>query len=386
MMNNQAISVSTPGRICLFGEHQDYLGLPVIAAAISCRIQINAERIDQPTVHLELPDIGSQEVFSLTELPLSYQHDRDYFRSAINVLMREGFQFGHGLAGEVRGRIPINAGTSSSSALLISWLNVLTQLADNPRELTARQLAELAYRAEVLEFGEPGGMMDHYATAVGGVIYLESQPAIRLETYKPALGAFVLGDSQEPKDTIGILARVKHGMLRIAKQLTELNPGFSLHTTELTEVTEFKDVLSKDDYILLKGTLSNRDILRQALGLIRASEQAGTPLDHTRLGQLLTEHHANLRDAQQISTPKINRMLDAALAAGALGGKINGSGGGGCMFAYAPGDASPGEVDNDPLATARRVAEAIEREGGRAYIVSVDEGTVRHPLATSTVL
>jgi galactokinase len=24
--------VSTPGRLCLFGEHQDYLGLPVIAA------------------------------------------------------------------------------------------------------------------------------------------------------------------------------------------------------------------------------------------------------------------------------------------------------------------------------------------------------------------
>ena len=27
------IAVSSPGRICLFGEHQDYLGLPVIAAA-----------------------------------------------------------------------------------------------------------------------------------------------------------------------------------------------------------------------------------------------------------------------------------------------------------------------------------------------------------------
>ena len=31
-------------------------------------------------------------------------------------------------------------------------------------------------------------------------------------------------------------------------------------------------------------------------------------------------------------------MLDAAMDAGAYGGKINGSGGGGCMFAYAPKD------------------------------------------------
>ncbi len=28
------IRVTAPGRICLFGEHQDFLGLPVIACAI----------------------------------------------------------------------------------------------------------------------------------------------------------------------------------------------------------------------------------------------------------------------------------------------------------------------------------------------------------------
>ncbi|GAB3880539.1 GHMP family kinase ATP-binding protein [Spirosoma agri] len=361
-MNKQPVSVSTPGRICLFGEHQDYLGLPVIAAAISCRIQIAAERIDQPAVRLRLPDIGRQEQFSLTDLPLTYQHDRDYFRSAINVLTRAGFRFSHGIDGEVRGQIPINAGTSSSSALLVTWLNVLSQLADNADELTPKRLAELAYMAEVLEFGEPGGMMDHYSTAVGGVIYLESKPTIYLEAYKPNLGTFVLGDSGEPKDTIGILGRVKYGMLRIVKQLTALNPAFSLHTTDIASIAKYKNLLSKDDYILLKGNLANRDILRKALALIQASDQSATSLDDGQLGQLLTDHHANLRDAQRISTPKIDRMLDAALTAGALGGKINGSGGGGCMFVYAP--------DN-----AESVAEAIQREGGRAYIVSVDEGT-----------
>lgn len=362
-MHTQSVSISTPGRICLFGEHQDYLGLPVIAAAISCRIQISANRVNDPHVQLNLPDINSQESFSLTSLPLTYQHDRDYFRSAINVLQRKGFQFSAGIEGEVRGEIPINAGTSSSSALLVSWLNVLTRLADNPQVLSAQQLAELAYLAEVLEFGEPGGMMDHYATAVGGVIYLESKPAIRLESYQPTLGTFVLGDSGEPKDTIGILGRVKHGMLRIVKQLTALDPTFSLHTTDSSAISEFQPYLSKDDYILLKGNLANRDILREALALIRTARDSGTALDDVKLGQLLTDHHTNLRDAQRISTPKINRMIDAALAAGALGGKINGSGGGGCMFVYAPNKAE-------------QVGEAIEREGGRAYIVSVAEGTM----------
>ena len=87
-----------------------------------------------------------------------------------------------------------------------------------------------------------------------------------------------------------------------------------------------------------------------------------TPLDHKRIGALLTEHQGILRDILKISTPKIDRMMDEALNAGALGGKINGSGGGGCMFAYAPENAE-------------RVAEAVGRAGGKAYIVMVDEGT-----------
>ncbi len=79
-------------------------------------------------------------------------------------------------------------------------------------------------------------------------------------------------------------------------------------------------------------------------------------------GALLSRHHRNLRDAQQISTPKIERMINASLEVGALGAKINGSGGGGCMFAYAPDHAEA-------------VAQAIEAQGGQAYIITVDEGT-----------
>ncbi|GAB4023858.1 mevalonate kinase family protein [Spirosoma koreense] len=355
--NPSSVVVSTPGRICLFGEHQDYLGLPVIAAAISRRIRVSAHSSEQQGFRLNLPDIGSAVNIPFVGSPLPYPEIRDYFRSAVNVLLREGFMFSRGIEGEVRGNIPINSGTSSSSALLVTWLNVLTQLADQPRQLSPERLAELAYIAEVLEFGEPGGMMDHYSTAVGDVIYLESTPAIALTKLHPELGTFVLGDSQEPKDTIGILKRVKVGMLAIIDQLKQVNPAFSLHHSAITEAAEFKDILTKDQYILLKGNLANRDILREALTVLQAPV-----LDHQRFGQLLNDHQTNLREAQRISTPKIDRMLAAALSAGALGGKINGSGGGGCMFAYAP---------NDP----ERVAEAIEREGGKAYVISVDRGT-----------
>ncbi|WP_234733525.1 mevalonate kinase family protein [Tellurirhabdus bombi] len=354
------VSISTPGRICLFGEHQDYLGLPVIAAAISRRISIVAEPITTPEVRLLLPDIDAKERFPLTPLPLPYQHERDYFRSAINVLFREGFRFSNGIKGEVSGNIPINAGTSSSSALLITWLNVLAQLADEPQELTPKRLAELAYKAEVLEFGEPGGMMDHYATAVGGVIYLESKPTIHVETFQPKLGAFVLGDSLEPKDTIGVLKHVKLGMLQAMNKISQFDPSFSLHTFPQNAADTYQHLLTQAEFSLFKGNLSDRDVLREALAMFRQGR-----IDHHSLGNLLNTHQTSLRDAKLVSTPKIDRMIDEALRAGAYGGKINGSGGGGCMFAYAP--------ENPEV-----VAEAIERAGGKAYIIWVDQGTIMH--------
>ena len=65
-------------------------------------------------------------------------------------------------------------------------------------------------------------------------------------------------------------------------------------------------------------------------------------------GRLLTAHHAILRDILGTSTPRIDALLDAACAAGAWGGKINGSGGGGTCVAYC----------------AVEVAEAVERAVG----------------------
>jgi len=202
--------VSTPGRICLFGEHQDYLGLPVIAAAISKRIQINGDFREDTTVHFSLPDVGAEETFELN-YPLVYTKERDYFKSVLNVLHRKGHHLNKGLELTVSGNIPINSGTSSSSALLVSWVNFLNEMYG--LGYTQKQVGEITYEAEVLEFSEPGGMMDQYSTAVGNVIYLASVPQINIETYARELGTFVLGDSMEPKDTLGILSHVKFGML-----------------------------------------------------------------------------------------------------------------------------------------------------------------------------
>ena len=349
--------VSTPGRICLFGEHQDYLGLPVIAAAISKRIQVMGHRRNDNQVIIHMPDIGATETFELSP-QLAYGRTRDYFKSAITILRRdENAEFSNGFEVSIHGNIPINAGASSSSALIVTWINFLLQVADTPLSRSQEDIARLAHRAEVLEFGEPGGMMDHYSTAVGNVIYLESEPKIRLERLTPQLGSFVLGDSGQPKDTLGILKRVKYGMLDAVDKVKNYDPTFDLNTTPLEQATAYRAQLSADELSLLRSNLSDRDILREAKRLLTS-----TTVNDQLLGDLLNRHQDNLRDAKRISTAKIDRMLEAAIGAGALGGKINGSGGGGCMFAYAP---------NNPEA----VVEAIEKQGAKAYLISIAEGT-----------
>ena len=273
-------------------------------------------------------------------------------------MLRKGYTFSSGSECTIRGKIPINAGTSSSSALVVTWVNFLARTSDQGKVLPAEEIARIAHEAEVLEFREPGGMMDHYSTACGGVMWLRFHPELAMEKLDPQLNTFVLGDSREPKDTKGILARVKKGVLEIVQRLRKRYPDLSLQTEETAGLARYSADLNDEERALLAGTIRNRDITREAKALL-----GGRPLDERRFGALLNEHQAVLRDVLRISTPKIDRMIDAALGSGAYGGKINGSGGGGCMFVYAP---SRPEV----------VAEAIERAGGRAFIIRADAGTV----------
>ena len=355
-MKTEKIKISTPGRICLFGEHQDYLGLPIIASAISKRIFIEGTKRNDREIRIELPDIKDAEIITLNSL-LSYKNEQDYYRSSLNVLLMEGYSFSNGFDCVVHGDIPINSGTSSSSALVVTWINFLLRMSDQSAILSAEKIAEYAHRAEVLEFSEPGGMMDHYSTSVGNIIWLESFPKIKLEKINSRLGAFVLGNSRKPKETKAILARVKQDVLNIVNELRKINSEFSLHKIILDEIEEYKKYLSNEQYVLLGGTVKNRNITTAAKKVFET-----IPLDREKIGFLLNDHHKILRDVLSISTSKIDRMIDAALNAGAYGAKINGSGGGGCMFAYAPVEP---EI----------VLDAIKKISKEAYIVYSDEGT-----------
>ncbi|MCS7253749.1 MAG: hypothetical protein NZ781_06975 [Armatimonadetes bacterium] len=358
MFAESEIEVVAPGRICLFGEHQDFLGLRVISCAIDLHIRIYGRRRSDNLFVINMPDIGEVDVIDITH-PIVYRRQRDYIRSCLNVVLKEGYELPCGYDVEVRGNIPINAGTSSSSALVIAWTKFLLIASGSHDADDTVKVAKLAHRAEVIEFKEPGGMMDHYTSSLGGTLHIDCKEPISVERLPVKLTGLVLGDSLERKQTLDILRSSKEDVLYGIRQLSQWIDGFDLRTTPTEVILQYARKLEERFRRKVVANVYNRDICLRALEMLREGE-----FDEWELGRLLLEHQAHLRDGLGVSTRKIDAMIDAAISAGALGGKINGSGGGGCMFAYAPG-------------REKEVAEAIESVGGRAYIVKVDPGARR---------
>ncbi|OPZ08369.1 MAG: Galactokinase [candidate division BRC1 bacterium ADurb.BinA292] len=351
-----AIASSAPGRICLFGEHQDYLGLPVIAMAIDLRIELRGRRRDDgdATLRIELPDLGRRDAFNPNEEPV-YRHGRDYLPAAANVLRRLGLSWPTGYDIRVTSRIPINAGASSSSALQVAWVGFLLAAAGDARATDPLFVAEIAFQSEVAEFGSPGGMMDQFSTALGGMIYLETRPPYRVERLPARDWAFVLIDSGEPKGTNEVLGRVRGGVEAGLAALRAARGGAAVDVGTLTasEAAELEAGAARE---LLESNLRSREITQEARR--RLEQPACEPRE---IGALLERHHAELAEHLRVSTERIDGLLRRAREMGAFGGKINGSGGGGGCFSLCPVEAE-------------RVAAAIRADGYRVDVVRPAEG------------
>jgi len=358
-MSKHPFRVRAPGRVCLFGEHSDYLRLDVIAAAIDMEIEIIAEPRQDNEIHIHYEDLGEEDAFSL-ESEVGYRNQRDYIRSAFNVMVRKGARLLQGWNLRVRGNIPIGAGLSSSSAMTVAAVMAIAEISDG--KLSDTDVALAAYFAEVVEFGESGGTMDHYASAFGGVIHVDT--SLGKVTRLPAeLASIVIGDSQEKKkDTVGNLRFIRTSVEREYQMISNRNPSFNRRTTPVNEVYEISHQSPNIERRMTEATLRNRDLTYRALRMLHQKNP-----DPIELGRLLNEHHEILRDGLDRSTPKIEKMIRVALEAGALGCKINGSGGGGTMMAY---------CDQHQ----QEIALAIEKVGGKADIVKISSGASLIPV------
>jgi len=366
---DECIRVSIPGRICMHGEHQDFLGLSVIAMAIDLYFEMKAWPRDDHKFVVHMPDLDEVDELDPT-VELEYRHQRDYLPAGINILKRRGVSWKRGYDFVFTSTIPINSGVSSSSAMCVGWVKMLLALAgdaaEDGRSVSVAddpvEVARLAHQVEVLEFNEPGGTMDHYSTSLGGLIYIDCLNPIDVELHPihHDLTGMVLGHSPGKKDTKGTLRASRQAVEAGIEELKKRIDGFSLKTTDtdviLAELPGLPDEIAQK----VRANVINRNLCQEARRMLEAAA-GGAGLDHERFGRLLDEHHAQLRDALGISTDKLEQLIAAAKGAGALGGKLNGSGGGGTVIAYAPGCEA-------------EVAAAIDAAGGKGYVIKRSRG------------
>ena len=199
-MLNKIIS-KAPGRVCLFGDHQDYLGLPIIATSIDKEITIEAKKNNTDEFKIFKKDL---KIYDSIDLKKDIRLDeKDFLKIALRVLKKYNCIPNQGYDIEIKSEIPINSGLSSSSALIVAWVNfLLTSFSD--RSISSELLAELSYEIEVIEMSGSGGKMDQYTIANGKTIFLDTKTN-EVETFDHNLCDMIVGVSSKPKDTQGLL-------------------------------------------------------------------------------------------------------------------------------------------------------------------------------------
>lgn len=346
-----------PGRTCLFGDHQDYLGLPVIACAINRNIKLSAVQNDTQVFKLNMGDIHEIRVIDI-HATFSELAPRDYFASSLRVLRRHGCIPNVGYDITIKGNIPINSGTSSSSALLLAWIIFLITAYGVNDEVTPEFIAKMGYASEVLEHGEPGGMMDHFSIGVGNIVHINTKEPFSYTIIGTELKGLITGVSGVPKETIGLIGELKGNALLAIDIIKQNFKDFDLNKSEIEDLDKYRNYLPDRLIPYFEAAIKNYHYTKEAL-----KEFQKPVLDLKKIGALMNEHHAVLRDLLKITVPKIDDMVNAALKAGAYGAKIVGSGGGGSIVVIA-----------DPEKEAQVVAAILAAGAKEAYGVTVDPG------------
>ena len=120
-----------------------------------------------------MPDIRSERTIPITKTFETLEKE-DHFASALRVVRRYGCVPDRGFDVLLKSTIPINAGVSSSSAIVVAWIHFLLKAFGANRSITNEFIGQLAYEAEVIEHNSPGGKMDQYTISLGNIVFLNT--------------------------------------------------------------------------------------------------------------------------------------------------------------------------------------------------------------------
>ena len=316
MNSDRQITCSAPGRAGIIGNPTDMYG----GAVLSCSVEMRACVTITPCDRLTLVTNG-QECRIAGRDDLRPQGDLfDVARAVLDYLRLPPLA----CRVEYESQIPLRSGLSGSTALVVALLKGLLawqNLNPNPYHL-----AEMARYVELNHLKVVCGYQDAYMCTFGGLNYMDFRGKQFYREAEAELFATIepLGTYVKQLPFVLGYTGVQHSSGAVHKPIRERwlegEPEVVAGYERITEIARMgKKALLMEDWPLL--------------------------------GQLMNENHAIQRDLGG-SGESNERLIAAALEAGALGAKLAGAGDGGTIIALWP------DEDSSPLEEALRQAGA----------------------------
>jgi mevalonate kinase len=289
-----AISASAPGKIILLGEHAVVYNRPAIAAPV---LQVRAKAIITPeprsragTIWIDAPDIDlqakSEELADNHPLRLLIETIQSRLQSQLPAMRVR-----------ITSTIPVAAGLGSGSAVSVAVSRAISTFVGRP--FSTAESSEIAYIVEKAHHGTPSGIDNTVVAYAQPVFFQRGLPIVNLFPAQPF--TLLIADSGLQSTTAAVVGDVRLGW--------QSHPE---HYEALFDA-----------------------VARIVLDARLAIEQG--PVEP--LGNLMNENH-KLLQAMGVSCPELDRLVEAAIAAGASGAKLSGGGRGGNMIALVTPDSA----------------------------------------------
>ncbi len=270
-------------------------------------------------LHQRIPDMDKANLTDALKIPKA-------------VLKRYGVHDGVYMA--LKGDVPTGSGLGLSGAVTVSIVQAVATFTGECH--SKAELAEIASEIEIGALGRPIGMQDQYAAAHGGLNFMTfSKDGVTVEPV-------ALPD--------GVLAGLERRLLLFHTGASRDSASILAGQKKSTEASE-------------SGVIAALDALKGQAFRMRDALAAG---DLDGFGRLLGEAWDFKKHlAKNISNPDIDRYYEAALATGALGGKIAGAGGGGFLLLYCPPERQTALIEAMTELGLERLPFCFETEGAQ---------------------
>jgi len=283
-----AFTATAPGKFILFGEHAVVYGEPALGfpiTTVQARAIVNALIKGNPgEIYIDAPDI------SLSAPVLDLDPDHPLRAAVYTVLGEKGPGEIPACKIQISSTIPPASGLGSSAAISAAIIRALSAFLG--QRLSDEQVSHLTFQVEKIHHGTPSGIDNTVIAYQEPIYYLKGEPFQFLSINKPFL--ILIANSGKPGHTREAIQQVHQYWINDRERYDSV----------------FKSI----------GRIS-----KKAKELINS----GSPVE---LGPLMDENHSLLQELE-VSSPELDRLVNAARKAGALGAKMSGGGLGGNIIA-----------------------------------------------------